>query len=69
MGPHPSTQARSEALDLSGVHRVPDWDAEGAARDGMTSIVNVDVVVARREGDVLHTAAAVFVVLAGDFGL
>lgn len=69
MGPDPRAQARSGALDLGGIHRVPDWDTEGAARDGMTSVSNVDVVVPRCEGDVLHTAAAVFVVLAGDFGL
>lgn len=69
MGPDPRAQARTGALDFARVHGVPDWDAEGAARDWLTPIVNVDVVVPRCKRDVLYAAAAVFVVFARDFGL
>lgn len=37
--------------------------------DGKTSKSDVDVVVPRSEGNVLHTAAAILVVLARHFGL
>lgn len=69
MGSHAGAQTWTRALHLAGVHRVPHWDTERTARDRMTSVVNVDVIVPRSEGDVLHTAAAIFIVLAGYFCL
>lgn len=69
MGSHPAAQTWTGAFHLAGVHGVLDRDPEGTAGDGVTSVGDVDVIVPRGEGDVLHTAAAVFVVLAGYFGL
>lgn len=69
MGPDTRAQARTGALDLAWVNGVPNWDTEGAARDWVTPVVYVDIVVPRCEGDVLYAAAAIFVVLARDFGL
>ena len=69
MGSYSAAQTWTWALHLAGVHGVPHWHAERAARDRVTSVVDVDVVISRSEGDVLHTAAAIFIVFAGYFGL
>lgn len=69
MGPHSCAQTWTRAFHLAGVHGVLHWNLERAARDGVTSVGNVDIIVSRSEGDVLHTAAAIFVVLAGYFRL
>ena len=69
MSSHSGAQTWTWALHLAGVHRVLHWHTERTAGDWVTSIINVDIVVSWSEGDVLHAAAAVFVVLAGYFCL
>lgn len=69
MCPHSGAQARTRAFHLAGVHWVLHWHTEWTSRDWLTSIVNVDVVVSRSEGDILHTAATIFIVFAGYFCL
>lgn len=69
MGSHSCAQTWTWAPHLAGVHRVPHWYTEWTSRDRVTSIINVDIIFSRSERNILHTAAAIFIVLAGYFCL
>lgn len=67
MSSHSGAQTRTGALHLGGIHGVLHWNPERTARDRMTSVVDVDIVISGCEGDIFHTAAAIFIILAGYF--
>lgn len=69
VGPHSCAQTWSRAFDFGGVHWILHRNTEWTARDRLTSIVDVYIIISRSERYIFHTAATIFVVLARYFCL